>query len=205
MALSQEDLNNIQQLVQATCQQNNQNLMTQVQTMIQNQPTQPVVIPNTPAPAQQPAIDPYAVARMVAQMLNGQGYGANNNPSMSSQFGNLTVNDLMMYPPNVREAFMQNMMAATPDYNQLAQQIAQQIAQLDEKVDYAMWNMNSGKSSSKSHTALKVGVGVAAGAAIVGGVAYVKHRHHKHSKSDALLQLGTAALSAHYGDKIVDV
>ena len=208
MALSQEDIQNIQNIVNQVMNQNNQNLMNQVQSMVQQQtpappPVQTYVQPQTqpqvqvmpqypPTPPAYPMgvnpYDPMQIAQAVNTAMQQQ-YGAMH------QFGNMTMNDMMAFPQNVREAWLQNMVQPqmmSPEY----QALNQKIDDLTDQLQWEQWKNT--KHHSKRKTALKIGLGAVA----VGGVAYGVHKfRHRHDSDrlDALTSLGNRYLDLKYG------
>lgn len=200
MALTQQELDQITQIVNQNMSQNNQQLLGQVTQMVQ----QPQVAPTpAPAPAAYPVAppsypnvmaqvnpyDPYQLAQAIG--LAQQQYGMN-------QFGNVTLNQLASYPPNVRDALMQNMMQPQlmdPSYQALNNKI-------DDLTTQLQWQQFNCQHHSKKKTALKIG-GIALG---VGGAAYAvhkfKHRHDRDKSIDALTSLGNRYLDAKYGSDV---
>ena len=215
MALTQDELNQITQMVNQAMNSNNQNLLNQVQNMVQQ--TQTPAPPPAPAPAYpttpayptappqypQPQVvqqyDPMQLAQNVAEILARQqyqnGYG---NVGFMNQYGQLTLNDLMNQPAPVRDAWLQ--VVSQPSMDPTYQALNQKIDDLTDQLQWQQWH--DSRRHSKRHTALKVGA-VAIG---VGGVAYgihkFRHRHDKDKHLDALTSLGNRYLDLKYGSDV---
>lgn len=203
MALTQQELDQINAIVNQNMTQNNQQLLGQVTQMVQ-QPQPQVAPAPAPAPAAYPAAppmypnmmaqvnpyDPYQLAQVIG--LAQQQYGMN-------QFGNVTLNQLMSYPPNVRDALMQNMVQPQlmdPSY----QALNNKIDDLTSQLQWQQWK--DSRHHSKRHTALKIGAAAVGVGAVAYGVHKFKHRHDKDKAVDAITSLGNRYLDYKFGNDV---
>ena len=216
MALTQDDIDRITAIVNATMNANNTSLLNQVQQTMAQQPQatvnqqlpqyqQQVAPPQYPVQAQQVTYqDPMQIqtlAQQVASLMNQQGgrfvdgYG---QTGYMTQYGQMTVNDIMTMPPAVRNAWLQqiNQPSMSPEYEALNQK----IDDLTEQLQWEQWK--NCRHHSKRKTALKIGaavVGVGAGAY---AIHKFKHRHDHDKSMDALTSLGNRYLDLKYGSDV---
>ena len=219
MALTQDDIDRITSIVNSTMNANNTSLLNQVQQTMAQQPQPQVTVnqqlpqyqqqtavpPQYPVQAQQVAYqNPQQIqmlAQQVANLMNQQGgrfvdgYG---QTGYMTQYGQMTVTDIMTMPPAVRNAWLQqlNQPAMSPEYDALNQK----IDDLTDQLQCEQWK--NCKHHSKRKTALKIGaavVGVGAGAY---AIHKFKHRHDHDKSMDALTSLGNRYLDLKYGSDV---